>query len=282
MPKLAQATALNLERIFKRIPQLCGVPFSDIKCEVLAGETNKNILLSVLDHKYVLRTPRQTTNAFINRENEAFNSKIAEELELAPINLWRDVDKKRELTGHSLTRYVEHSQSVELSDFKNFQFLKRVSSTLITLQSSKVPFKGSLDKQKISRALTRYFNLCDNKNKTLFKDAYNKSTKLLEEIKYDRPAVPSHGDLSKENILIMKDRIWLIDWEYSAMSSPFWDIAILCNSGGLDENAANTFLRSVLIDHHENDIQCLKHYRFITNTISSCWQAAVNPSSEQD
>lgn len=282
MPKLAQATALNLEKIFKRIPQLCGVPFSELKCEVLAGETNKNLLLSIHDHKYVLRIPRQTTNAFINRENEALNSKIAEALELAPLTLWREIDTKQRVTGLSLTRYVEHSTLVEKSDFENPQFLKRIANALITLQSSKAPFKGLLDKLKISHDLTQYLNLCDNKNKTLLKYAYKKSIKLLEEIKYDRPAVPSHGDLIKKNMLMTDDKIWLIDWEYSAMSSPFWDIAILCNSGKLDESAANKFLDSVLINSHKNDIQCLKQYRFIAQTVSDCWQSAVNSSPKKN
>jgi len=274
--------SFNLETIFQGIPQLCKRPFSDIKCEALSGETNKNVLLSVDKQKYVLRIPRQTSNTFINREDEAHNSKIAETLELSPLNLWREVDIKQGITGLSLTSYMEHSRISEKSDFENPQFLKRISNLLITLHNSKAPFIGLLDKRRIAHALTQYFEFCNHKNKLLLKDAYKKSIKLLEEIKYDRPAVPSHVDLVKENILVTPDKIWLIDWEYSAMSSPFWDIAILCNSGRLEESTANTFLQSVLIDNHENDIQCLKHYRFITKTISDCWKSAVKSSPKQD
>ena len=46
-----------------------------------------------------------------------------------------------------------------------------------------------------------------------------------EEPHHTESLVPSHGDLSPGNCLATPDRIWLIDWEYSGMSVPAWDLA---------------------------------------------------------
>ena len=105
---------LKIKKLFKAIPQLSEFSFSEIKLHQLAGLTNENYLVTITTHpetKYVLRIPRTSTNDFINRNNESHNAKIAEQLGIAPKNLWRNT------AGVSLTEYLEDASAPKLSDF---------------------------------------------------------------------------------------------------------------------------------------------------------------------
>lgn len=194
-----------LESIIKDIPQFSGIPYSEIEFQTLSGLTNRNILLSTADNQYILRIPRKSTNDFINRNDEAHNTKIAQQLGLAPKILWLEANKNNELTGASLTAYISNSHTMKPENFKNPQTLKELATTLAKLQNSKKAFKSVLDNQKIAKYLNLYFDLCTKEQQQFLQSDYQETLKLLEEIKHERPAVPSHIDLVKENILLKKE-----------------------------------------------------------------------------
>ncbi len=256
------------KNLLKNIPQFSGIEFSDIKLQKLSGLTNKNYLVTVRTppkQKYVLRIPRKSTNDFINRDNESHNAQIAEQLNITPKNLWREV------SGTSLTQYLENTTELKIDDSKS---LKKIAKTLIKLHSSKMIFKGELNNQEIAKHLTQYFEICSNEQQQLLKADYKKTLLLLEKQLCNRTAVPSHIDIVLENILQQGEKIWFIDWEYSAMASPFWDIATFCNSAQFDSTKSIDFLKMALVDYQQSDIECLEQYRHIAKTVSECWQTA--------
>lgn len=59
-------------------------------------------------------------------------------------------------------------------------------------------------------------------NKMLVEFFY-KTEKILDRLNKDR--CPCHNDLVAENIVKSGDKIYLIDWEYSGMNDPMWDLA---------------------------------------------------------
>ncbi len=259
-----------IKSILKTIPLLSKFSSSEIQLQNLAGLTNENYLVAIKEspkQKYILRIPRESTNVFISRENESHNTGIAERLNIAPKNVWQNT------SGISLTEYIEDASTPNLDDSKTFE---SIAKTLTTLHNSQTVFKGSLDNQKIAKHLTQYFTLCSTKQQQALKLEYQKALSLLE-LKpslCERSAVPSHVDLVLENILLQDEKVWFIDWEYSAMASPFWDIATLCNSANLNDAQSEALLKRVLKNYQPSDIECLKHYLFITKTVSNCWQAA--------
>ena len=259
-----------IKTILKTIPQFSDIPLSDLKLQKLSGLTNTNYLVTPSTgsiQKFILRIPRKETNSFINRKNESHNSTIAEQLNIAPKNVWR------EKSGISLTKYLENAITPNIN---NPQTLEKVANTLTTLHRSKKKFKGSLDNKKITKLLTQYFALCSKVQQRSLEPNYQKTLSLLKSPLSKRPAVPSHIDLVLENILQQNDKVWFIDWEYSAMASPFWDIATLCHSEQLDSAKSTELLTKVLIDCQLSDIEHLKQYRFIVKTFSDCWQSAFN------
>ncbi len=260
--------------VLKNIPLLSKFAFDEIKIQILSGLTNKNYLVTIPSdpkQKTILRIPRESTDEFINRDNESHNTDIAEQLGIAPKNLWREV------SGISLTEYLENTTKPKLD---KPQTLDKIAKALTTLHNSKTIFKGELNNQKITKLLIQYFEKCSNKKQRSLKPDYQKTLALLEAPLSVRSAVPSHIDLVQENILHQGEKVWFIDWEYSAMASPFWDIAIFCNSAEIDSSLSESLLKQVLNNYQASDLQCLNHYRFIAQVVSDCWQAAFVQSPQ--
>lgn len=254
--------------ILKTIPLLSPFASSEMQLQKLAGLSNENYLITIKKNpkqKYILRIPRESSNSFINRENESHNAEIAEQLNIAPENLWRNT------SGISLTEYIESASIPYLGDSKT---LEKMAKTLATLHDSKTAFKGVLNNQKISKSLTQYFKLCSTEQQQVLKADYQKTLLFLESVLCKRPAVPSHVDLVLENSLLQAEKVWLIDWEYSAMASPFWDIATLCNAADFNSTQSENFLKMTIKNYQKSDLKYLKQYRFITKTVSDCWQTA--------
>jgi Ser/Thr protein kinase RdoA (MazF antagonist) len=49
--------------------------------------------------------------------------------------------------------------------------------------------------------------------------------------------VPCHNDLGPSNIVVLADRVVLIDWEYAAMGDAAYDLAVLSVAGRFDDEA---------------------------------------------
>lgn len=54
---------------------------------------------------------------------------------------------------------------------------------------------------------------------------------------------PCHCDPLCENFLDTGRRMWIVDWEYSGMNDPMWDLGDLSVEGGFDETLENELLR---------------------------------------
>lgn len=57
------------------------------------------------------------------------------------------------------------------------------------------------------------------------------------------PACPCHNDLLSDNFLRGTDGFWLVDYEYSGMGDPFFDLGNLSINNGLSEASQETLLR---------------------------------------
>jgi thiamine kinase-like enzyme len=61
-----------------------------------------------------------------------------------------------------------------------------------------------------------------------------------------RPVTPvaCHCDPLCENFLDAQDRMWIVDWEYSGMNDPMWDLGDLSVEGAFDEAQDEEMLRA--------------------------------------
>lgn len=181
-----------------------------------SGLTNRVFRLSAETGDYFLRLPREETAGMIDRHAEAHNLTLAADLGLALPAVYCDPE-----TGVLLT------SAVETLERRPVGFAHHLGKSVGRLHASGDKFDGKLDPVGVYEAQ---------------KSELGQLPELLTEIKAldaalamtDEPVfaedggallVPSHGDLSPGNCLSVGSGIWLIDWEYSGMSLPAWDLA---------------------------------------------------------
>lgn len=63
---------------------------------------------------------------------------------------------------------------------------------------------------------------------------------------YSHPPVLCHNDLLKANRIYSGGTLWAIDWEYCAMASPWYDIAVVANGDAMSAGATAELLRAYL------------------------------------
>ncbi len=262
----------ELKHAFERIPLLKDYQPADFKIQRLPGLTNHSFHLKNLENDWVLRIPKMDTNCYIDRKAEAINNNIAIQLKLAPSCLWRDD------SGLSLTTTLCHTQSPTAQDLSNPEILSSVLKKLKILHTSKQNFHGRVN---IRALIKRYFSLIPSQQQPLIShDFSNALERLISIEKKDLTLTPSHNDLILQNLLInANSQIWFIDWEYSSMASPYWDLATLCNAADFDLEQSFNLLNIYHNQQNISDIDLLMDYRYVLQVLSQCWMMAFNKNA---
>jgi thiamine kinase-like enzyme len=61
---------------------------------------------------------------------------------------------------------------------------------------------------------------------------------------HPHPIVACHCDPLCENLLDAGDRMWIVDWEYSGMNDPMWDLGDLSVEGDFDDANEEAMIRA--------------------------------------
>ncbi|HDR0611423.1 choline/ethanolamine kinase family protein [Pasteurella multocida] len=215
---------------------------NDIKIETLGGMTNRNFLVEGDNNKkYVLRIPGNMTSSLINRKYEKLNSLLMSEHNF-------NVKTKyfNDESGIKITYFLENSFSLDHSTIKNDMYLKMIAERLYKLHNSNIKLSNKFDVllefKKYLSLLKEPSNFYDfNENIREICIFFEKTSIYLID-KYNK-LVPCHNDLVPENILIKDNRIYFIDWEYSGMNHPLFDIAAFFLESKLLQEQQESFLK---------------------------------------
>lgn len=81
-----------------------------------------------------------------------------------------------------------------------------------------------------------------------------------------------HNDLLRENRLQREDKLLAIDWEYTALGDPWFDLAVICEGDALQEqdcrHLVEAWLQAPLGGEQE---QRLQDYRMVYRVLSELW-----------
>ncbi len=259
-------TDTDFEQLFKRIAPLAGRRPREFTIRRLPGYTNRNYRLYNRSEDWVLRVPRSATSRYIDRAVEAFNQRLAADLGIAPSAAWRDQ------SGLSLTPTLA-ARGLDAADLADDEILRRIGATFARLHRSGLSFEGRVDPRELLR---RYFALLPAAEQRRYRrrlDTALLSLSCLEQ--RDCGYVPSHNDPVLENLLFGRGRLWLIDWEYSAMASPYWDIATLCNAAGLGRRRSLDLLSAYCEGGAPMEETLLFDYRSLLQLLTDLWMAAL-------
>jgi len=259
----------DLVDIFARIPLLNQYHPDDFEIETLAGYTNRNYRLKNHEHDWVLRIPRQQTNRFINRNHEAHNLALAAGLGMVRDHSWRDE------SGLSLTNTLSQTRTAKAQDLAQRSTVSQLLAEVHRLHNCGLKFLGELE---LSQSLDHYYDLIPERYIQRLQPFYQKAQADLHRL-VESPLhkVPTHSDLVLENLLLeASGKIWMIDWEYSAMASPYWDLATLCNTAYLNREQSQDLLDTYNARGAALELSALLTYRFALQLMTICWMLAFS------
>ena len=206
------------------------------KIEPLGGMTNKNYLVFSKKRKYVFRKAGEGTSEIINRMNEIINCKKIKSLEI-DTNLL----SFNESTGIKITEYIENAQTLNPNTITFY--LEDIAKILRKLHTSNIKFNNLFnplnEMEKYERLLLKF----NGKFYDGYEEVKEKVLSLKNKMdKLNIQLVSCHNDTVPENFIKSGTKIYLIDWEYSGINDPIWDLAAISIESKLNKEDENKLL----------------------------------------
>lgn len=206
------------------IPMLAGY---DGPLERLGGLTN----LVFRGKDFCLRIPGKGTEEYINRANEAVAAREAAKAGVSPEVLHVDAE-----TGVLVTRFIAGAETMSPEKFKTRPGSPaRAGKAFRKLHTSGAVFPFRFE---LFAMIDDYLKVLSTKDVAL-PAGYHDVVREAEAVRsalaaQPLPIVACHCDPLCENFLDTGDRMWIVDWEYSGMNDPLWDLGDLSVEGQFD------------------------------------------------
>lgn len=244
---------MNIEKIkavIQHALQLEDVVILDLQ-PTPGGLTNISYFVTINDEKYIVRFAGKGTEKLIDRQTEKANLLFGTALGMNPELIYFDVT-----SGMKITRKVESATTLTPSIAREGHTMKQIISLFQHLHYSKKPMTNHF---KLFDLLIHYENLVKPTNPFIIemlaplkediiklKETY-KSLHVIE--------TPCHIDTVCANFILSgADELYLIDWEYSGMFDPLWDVATLFVSCQFTEEEEKFFL-TYYLEREPNNVE---------------------------
>ena len=208
---------------------------SKYKISKLESITNVNHKVEVDNKKYVIRIPGENPD-LINRSSEGFNEDLVKNIGITlPIIFF---EKE---TGIKISEFFEDLYTFTPTDLKNKKFRDDALDLLNRLHDSNLTFQENFSPFNVFKQLAKNNEKVENESKAIGKEIINRLIEIGLESK------PCHQDLYHANFVYMKEKAYLIDWEYSSQGDPIFDYADLIWQNELedDEDSINDIYKRI-------------------------------------
>jgi thiamine kinase-like enzyme len=230
----------DISAYISAIPVLAG--FSAKQAQRLGGLTNLVYRLG----DSCLRIPGDGTEEYIDRKAEAIAARAAARAGVSPEVLYFDAE-----TGVMVTRFVNGTTTMTPDGFAqrdsdgSMGRVKRVAQALRQLHNSGAEFSTRFE---LFSMIDDYLKLLSTKDVAL-PDGYHDIVKEAGAVRTALaqspvPAVACHCDPLCENFLDTGTRMWIVDWEYSGMNDPMWDLGDLSVEAGFSDAQDDVLLNT--------------------------------------
>ena len=213
-----------------RIPRLSGLAPDSLSRTRLGGLTNLVYRLETGDARYVLRIPGEGTEDYIDRKVEGHNARVAASAGVSAEVLFFDDD------GLMLARHLDGCVTMSAENFKSRSGAPaRAAAALKQLHSCGQTFEFRFE---LFAMIDEYLALL-TKLEAPLPEGYHDVVAEAEAVRKALEAnpatlAPCHCDPLAENFLDDGTRMWIVDWEYSGMNDPFWDLGDVSVEAGFD------------------------------------------------
>jgi len=208
----------------KGIPLLAGY---DGPLERLGGLTN--LVFKAGD--FCLRIPGKGTEEYINRANEAVAAREAAKAGVSPEVLHVDQG-----TGVMVTRFIAGAETMSPEKFRTRPGSPaRAGKAFRALHGSGAVFPFRFE---LFAMIDDYLKVLSTKDVALpagYHDVVREAGTVRAALAaHPLPLAACHCDPLCENFLDTGERMWIVDWEYSGMNDPLWDLGDLSVEGQFD------------------------------------------------
>lgn len=259
----------NVFDIFQNIMHLHELSEHNVRITQIGGMTNRNFKVTYSNESYVLRVPGNGTEGMIVRENEEYNSRLAYQLKITPEIFCLDVQ-----SGVKLVRYIEGAETLNNVTIQYVSHMEKVIASLRILHTSGVRFNNDFN---VFKEIQVYEELLSQAKGWMY-EGYSELRSSIFTLaeRLNRLGIvlaPCHNDLVAENFVKNSNgHIYLIDWEYSGMNDPLWDLAALfIESSFSEENQQKALLLYYEDNIPTNVSQKILIYQILMDVLWAIW-----------
>lgn len=215
---------------------------------VLAGYTGPLQRMGGLTNRvyrageFCLRIPGKGTEEYISRANEAVAAREAARAGVSPPVLHVD-----DATGVMATRFLADAVTMSPEEFRlRPGSPARAGEAFRRLHTSGAVFPFRFE---LFAMIDDYLKVLSTKDVDLPAGYHDVVREADETVRaalaaHPLPLVACHCDPLCENFLDTGERMWIVDWEYSGMNDPMWDLGDLSVEGGFDAAQEDEMLRA--------------------------------------
>ena len=254
-----------MEKLIKeKISSLLSDEEEVLSVEQLGGMTNQNYLVKTTSKPYIIKFFGKGTEKLINRQDEKYNLELLKDLNLDVKNYLFDIE-----SGIKVNEYIDSATTLDSTSIKTkFEKIAPILQTIHgsgkELRGEFAPFEEIKKYESLIEGNILYANY-----EAVRKDVFSLE-KRLADLGVDRKSC--HIDLVPENFIESpQGRMYLIDWEYSSMNDPMWDLAALFLESEFTNQEEEDFLTYYESDKTPVSREKIRIYKILQDTIWSLW-----------
>ena len=252
------------KNIKEKLTSLLSTDEDILSVEQLGGMTNQNYLVKTSSNQYIVKFFGKGTDKLIDRQNEKFNLELLKDLKLDVENYLFDIE-----AGIKVNQYIENAETLDSTIIKTK--FEKIAPILQTIHASGKELKGEFAPFE---EIKKYESLIQGEISYPNYEAVRKSVlslkNELEKIGVDKKSC--HIDLVPENFIEAPDgHLYLIDWEYSSMNDPMWDLAALFLESEFNTDEEDSFLSYYESEQTPVSREKIRIYKILQDIIWSLW-----------
>ena len=254
-----------MEKIIKeKISSLLSQEEEVLSVEQLGGMTNQNYLVKTTNKQYIVKFFGKGTEKLINRQDEKYNLELLKDLDLDVKNYLFDIE-----AGIKVNEYIESAITLDSTSIKTK--FDKIAPILQTIHASGKELRGEFAPFE---EIKKYESLIEEKipyaNYETVREKIFSLEKRLADLGVDRKSC--HIDLVPENFIESpQGRLYLIDWEYSSMNDPMWDLAALFLESEFTPQEEEDFLSHYESEQTPVSREKIAIYKILQDAIWSLW-----------
>ena len=234
---MSDHTAEVMEAL-RKAPEFKAVAAVD-KITRLGGLTNLVHRVDLDNRSVIVRIPGEGTEAYIDRAVEIHNAKAAARAGVSPEVIYAEAE-----TGLMISEAVPNIETMTPDLFSTRKGSPaRAGRALAKLHNSRETFEFRFE---LFAMIDDYLKILATKDVTL-PEGYHDVVAAAAPVKdvlaaANAPLAPCHCDPLCENFLDDGTLMWIVDWEYSGMNDPLWDLGDLSVEAGMDNAQDNEMM----------------------------------------